>query len=75
MENRGLSVGLKGAADKSHLNGIGKGNSLCDIFVPRRSDALNMSGRKCREGVGRAGLVRRQPAKVVSFHVLVVPSL
>lgn len=34
-----------------------------------------MSGRKSRKGVGRAGLVRRQPAKVVSFHVLAVPLL
>lgn len=75
MENRGLRVGLKGAADKSHLSGIGKGNSLCDISVPRCSDALNMSGRKGRKGVGREGLVRRQPAKVVSFHVLAVPLL
>lgn len=68
MENRRLGAGLKGAADKSHLSRIGKGNLLCDISVPWRSDALNMSGKKGRKGVGREG----QPAKVVSFHVLAV---
>lgn len=26
MENRGLRAGLKGAADKSHVSGVGKGN-------------------------------------------------
>lgn len=75
MENRGLRAGLKGAADRSHLSGTGKGNSLCDISVPRCSDALNMSGRKSRKGMGRAGFLRRQPAKIVSFHVLAVPLL
>jgi len=69
MENGGLRGGLEGAADKSHLSRMGKGNSLCDISIPRRSDALNMSERKGRKGVGRAGLLRRQPAKAVSFHV------
>lgn len=34
-----------------------------------------MSGRKRRKGVGRAGFLRRQPAKVVSFQVLAVPLL
>lgn len=70
MENRRLRGGLERAADKSHLSRIGKGSSLCDISVPWRSDALNVSERKGRKGVGRAGLVRRQPAKVLSFHVL-----
>lgn len=75
MENRGLRAGLKGAADKSHLSRIAKGNSPCDSSVPRLSDALNVSGRKHSKGVGREGLVRRQAAKIVSFHVLAVPSL
>lgn len=55
VENGVPRVGPEGTADKSCLNRTGKGSWL-HISIPWRSDALNMSERKGRKGVGRAGL-------------------
>lgn len=56
VENGGPRLGPEGTADKSHLNRMGKGSWLHEISIPWRSDALNVSERKGRKGVGRTGL-------------------